>query len=65
MLKTQFGVNRRIPKMHFNPFFNTENLIFMHETIKFYVTVRFAVSEKLALKTQNVLIKTGVKNSEI
>jgi hypothetical protein len=23
----------------------------MHETIKFYVTVRFALSEKLALKT--------------
>ena len=58
VLKTQFGVNRN--KMHFNPFFNTENLIFMHETIKFYVTVRFALSEKLALKTQNVLIKTGV-----
>jgi hypothetical protein len=29
----------------------------MHETIKFYITVRFAVSEKLALKTANVLIK--------
>jgi hypothetical protein len=32
----------------------------MHETIKFYVTVRFALSEKLALKTPNVLIKNGV-----
>jgi hypothetical protein len=29
----------------------------MHETVKFYVTVRFALSEKLALKTHNVLIK--------
>ena len=29
----------------------------MHETIKFYVTVRFALSDKLALKTPNVLIK--------
>jgi hypothetical protein len=26
----------------------------MQETIKFYVTVRFALSDKLALKTQNV-----------
>jgi hypothetical protein len=32
----------------------------MHETIKFYVIVSFALSEKLALKTQNVLIKNGV-----
>ena len=32
----------------------------MHETIKFYVTVRFALSEKLALKTPNVLIKNDV-----
>jgi hypothetical protein len=32
----------------------------MLETIKFYVTVRFALSEKLALKTPNVLIKNGV-----
>ena len=29
----------------------------MHETIKYYVTVRFTLSEKLALKTPNVLIK--------
>jgi hypothetical protein len=29
----------------------------MHETIKFYVTVRFALSEKIALKTPKVLIK--------
>jgi hypothetical protein len=29
----------------------------MHETLKFDVTVRFALSEKLALKTSNVLIK--------
>ena len=29
----------------------------MHEAIKFYDTVRFALSEKLALKTPNVLIK--------
>ena len=32
----------------------------MHETNKFYVTVRLARSEKLALKTPNVLIKNGV-----
>jgi hypothetical protein len=32
----------------------------MHETIKFYETVRFALSEKLALYTPNVLIKNGV-----
>jgi hypothetical protein len=32
----------------------------MHETLKFDVTVRFALSEKLALKTPNVLIKNGV-----
>ena len=32
----------------------------MHETIKCYVTVRFALSEKLALKTPNVLIKNVV-----
>jgi hypothetical protein len=32
----------------------------MHETIKFYVTVRFALSGKLALKTPNVLIKNVV-----
>jgi hypothetical protein len=31
----------------------------MHETLKFDVTVRFALSEKLALKTPNVLIKNG------
>jgi hypothetical protein len=30
----------------------------MHETIKFYDTVRFALSDKL--KTPNVLIKNGV-----
>ena len=29
----------------------------MHEMIKFYDTVRFALPEKLALKTPNVLIK--------
>jgi hypothetical protein len=29
----------------------------MHETIKFYVKVRFALSVKLGLKTPNVLIK--------
>jgi hypothetical protein len=29
---------------------------FIHETIKFYVTVRFVLSDKLALKTQNVSI---------
>jgi hypothetical protein len=34
-----------------------KNNDFMHETIKFDVTVRFALSEKLALKTPNVLIK--------
>jgi hypothetical protein len=33
---------------------------FMHETIKFYDTVRFALSEKLELKTLNYLIKYGV-----
>jgi hypothetical protein len=33
---------------------------FMHETIKFYVTLRLTLSEKLALKTPNVLIKNGV-----
>jgi hypothetical protein len=32
----------------------------MHETIKFYDTVRFALSEKLALKTPSVLIKNDV-----
>ena len=32
----------------------------MHKTIKVYVTVRFALSEKLALKTLNVLIKNDV-----
>jgi hypothetical protein len=32
----------------------------MHETIKFYVTVRFAQSEKLAQKTPNVMIKNDV-----
>jgi hypothetical protein len=32
----------------------------MHETLKFDVTVRFALSEKLALKSRNVLIKNGV-----
>ena len=32
----------------------------MHETLKFYVTVRFALTEKLALKTPNVLIKNDV-----
>ena len=29
----------------------------MREVIKFYVTVRYALSEKFALKTPNVLIK--------
>jgi hypothetical protein len=29
----------------------------MHETIKFDVTVRFALLEKLALKTPNISIK--------
>ena len=29
----------------------------MHETIKFYDKVRFALLEKLALKTPNILIK--------
>jgi hypothetical protein len=33
---------------------------FMHETLKFDVTVRFALSDKLALKMPNVLIKNGV-----
>jgi hypothetical protein len=33
---------------------------FMHETLKFYDTVRYALSEKLALKTLNLLIKYGV-----
>jgi hypothetical protein len=32
----------------------------MHEAIKFYVTEPFALSEKLALKTPNVLIKNCV-----
>jgi hypothetical protein len=31
----------------------------MHETIKFYVKIRFALSEKLGLKTPNVMIKTA------
>jgi hypothetical protein len=32
----------------------------MHETIKLYVTVSFTLTEKLALKTPNNLIKNGV-----
>jgi len=32
----------------------------MHETYKFYVTARFALSEKLALKSLNFLIKDDV-----
>jgi hypothetical protein len=31
----------------------------MHETIEFYVTVRFAVSDKLALKTPTIRSKNG------
>ena len=37
-----------------------KNNNFMHETIKIYVTIRFALSEKLALKTPNVLIKMAL-----
>jgi hypothetical protein len=42
----QFSVYRSVPKMHF-----------IQETIKFYDTVRYTQSEKLALQTPNVLIK--------
>ena len=32
----------------------------MHETIKLYITVSYTLTEKLALKTPNNLIKNGV-----